>query len=168
MNEQLGTVIDGLVVGLAYDLRLADGELIDQADDNEPLFYLHGAGEIIPGLEEALRGMAIGETKDVVIDAEDAYGEYDPDNVEIISLDDFPDDMELEEGLELELHTSEEDEVITAYVSSITDDEVVLDLNHPLAGESLHFHVRVVSLRQATPSEVEHGHVHHSHDHDHH
>jgi FKBP-type peptidyl-prolyl cis-trans isomerase SlyD len=166
MSTNSPIVADDLVVSLAYSLRDSEGELIDSADDDAPLEFIQGYGHIIEGLEEELYGMAIGDEKDLVIAPEDAYGEYDPEANQMASLDLFPQDMELEIGMPVELYDEETDEPVEAYIADIYDDGVLLDFNHPLAGETLHFHVKVVALREATSEEIDHGHVHgggHSH-----
>lgn len=160
-QEQEGlSVTDGLVVSLAYTLRLDDGEEIDAADAADPLVYLHGAQNIIPGLEQALTGMKIGDSRDVKVEAKDAYGEMDPDAFEMVPYDAFPPDLELEEGMGLRMVDSNNGRQMEAYISELRDDGALLDLNHPLAGETLHFNVEVVGLRQATSEEVAHGHAH--------
>lgn len=157
---------DGLVVSLAYQLRLDDGEEIDAAAAADPLVYLHGAGNIIPGLERELDGMRVGESKRVTVSPEDGYGDMDPDAFELMPYDVFPTDLELEEGLEMRLVDNTTGQQIQAYVSELREEGVLLDLNHPLAGETLFFDVEVVSLRAATPEEQAHGHAHtHGHTH---
>lgn len=157
---------DGLVVSLAYQLRLDDGEEIDAAAATDPLVYLHGAGNIIPGLERELDGMRVGDSKRVTVSPEDGYGDMDPDAFELMPYDVFPKDLELEEGLEMRLVDNATGQQIQAYVSELREEGVLLDLNHPLAGETLFFDVEVVGLRAATPEEQAHGHAHtHGHTH---
>lgn len=151
---------DGLVVSLAYSLRLDDGEEIDTAAGDDPLVYLHGAQNIIPGLERALAGLKIGDARSVTVSPDDAYGEMDPDAFELVPYDAFPGDLELEEGMGLRMVESGTGRQMEAYISELRDDGALLDLNHPLAGETLHFNVEVVGIRQATSEEVAHGHAH--------
>ncbi len=158
-------VSDGQVVSLAYSLRLDDGEEIDAAGSDEPLVYLHGAGNIIPGLESELTGMKVGESKSVKVDPKQAYGEVNPDSFELVSQEMFPPDMELEEGMGLRMVDNSTGQQIEAYVAELKEDGVLLDLNHPLAGETLFFDVEVVGLRPATSDETDHGHVHGEHSH---
>lgn len=153
-------VTDGLVVSLAYTLRLDDGEEIDSAEAGDPLVYLHGAQNIIPGLEQALAGLKVGDTRDVKVEAKDAYGDMDPDAFELVPYDVFPPDVELEEGMGLRMVDNSNGRQMEAYVSELRDDGALLDLNHPLAGETLFFNVEVVGLRQATSEEIAHGHAH--------
>ena len=151
---------DGLVVSLAYSLRLDDGEEIDTAAGDDPLVYLHGAQNIIPGLERALAGLKIGDARSVTVSPDDAYGEMDPDAFELVPYDAFPGDLELEEGMGLRMVESGTGRQMEAYISELRDDGALLDLNPPLADETLHFNVEVVGIRQATSEEVAHGHAH--------
>ncbi|MCA9972152.1 MAG: peptidylprolyl isomerase [Anaerolineales bacterium] len=167
MQNPTLTVADGLVVGMEYELRLDDGELVDSSAEDGPMEYLHGSGEIIPGLEHALQGMQIGDDKKVVLAPEDAYGEYDEEAVERVPIESFPDDLELEPGMELHMRDSETGHILQAYVVEVGSKWVLLDLNHPLAGETLHFDVKITSVRPATAEEKDHGHAHGAHGHDH-
>ncbi|MBK8903828.1 MAG: peptidylprolyl isomerase [Anaerolineaceae bacterium] len=159
MSEAL-KVKDGVVVTLDYTLRLDDGEVIDSSTDEGPLEYLHGYGQIIPGLEKALVGLGVGDRKTVVVPPDEAYGDVDMDAFEIVPRSMFPDDLELEEGLELSLRDVETDEPFDATIAEIRETEVMLDFNHPLAGETLHFEVHIPAIRAATAEELAHGHAH--------
>ena len=166
MTNQNLVVADDMVVQLDYTLTLANGEIYDSSDETGPLEYIQGQGHIISGLEEALYGMAVGDEKDVVVTPDLGYGEYDPEAVQTLPLDVFPPDMELEPGMAIDLYDEDTDEEVEAYVAEVDEDSVVVDFNHPLAGETLNFHVKVVGVRPATDSELDHGHVHsdgHSH-----
>ncbi len=163
VSEQV--ITNGQVVSLAYTLHLDDGEEIDAAGADEPLVYLHGGGNIIPGLERELDGMAVGSSKTVRVLAKDAYGDMDPDAYEEVPLDFFPDEMELEEGMSLSLFDQSTGQHIDAYLAELSDEGAVLDLNHPLAGEDLNFEVKVVGVRPATSDELAHGHAHDAHSH---
>jgi FKBP-type peptidyl-prolyl cis-trans isomerase SlyD len=154
------TVADDVVVRMDYSLRLDDGELIDSSTEEEPLEFLQGAGEIIPGLEQALYGMSVGEKKKLVIGPDEAYGDLDEDAFQLVPHDLFPDDVEIEEGTALRLINSETGEPVDAYVAEVLEEGVVLDFNHPLAGETLYFDVHIAGLRPATPEEIAHSHVH--------
>lgn len=163
-------VANGVVVGISYVLTLENGDEIDRADKDEPLIYLHGADNIISGLENALTGMRVGERKTVVVAPEDGYGVYDENEVDEIEREEFAGIDDLEEGMVLEVQESDDDEPVVATVMEINDDFVVLDYNHPLAGQTLKFDVEVVELRAANAEELEHGHPHgmddHFHDHE--
>jgi FKBP-type peptidyl-prolyl cis-trans isomerase SlyD len=152
------TVQDGLVVSMDYKLTV-DGEVLDSSDDAGPLQFLAGYGNIVPGLEREMIGMKVGENKDVVVAPEDGYGEFDEEAFMEVPRNEFPADMQIEEGLELSV-TDEEGQNQYARVESLTDEKVRLDFNHPLAGAELHFNVKVVALRDPTEEELDHGHVH--------
>jgi FKBP-type peptidyl-prolyl cis-trans isomerase SlyD len=152
-------VVDDLVVSLDYTLRLDDGEVIDTSANGEPLEFLQGHDQIIPGLQQALYGMIIGEEKDVVVPPAQGYGEVDPNAFQMMPLDAFPPDISLEPGMALELLT-ESGEPLLAFVAEVRSDNVLLDLNHPLAGKMLHFKAKIAGLRPATSEELAHGHAH--------
>ena len=166
MSNSNRVVADDRIVQIEYTLTLDDGEVYDSSAETGPLDYLHGYGQIIAGLEAALTGMQVGEIKDIVVTPEYGYGEYDPEAVELAPLDAFPDDMEIEVGMPVELFDEEIDQEIEAYVAEIGADGILLDMNHPLAGETLHFHVKVLAVRPASVEEIAHGHAH-GDDHDH-
>lgn len=163
---QTTTVADDTVVMIEYTLTLDDGEIYDSSVETGPLEYLHGHGQLIAGLEAALMGMRRGDSKDVVVTPDVGYGEYDPEAVEFVPNDALPDDLELEPGMSLDLYDEESDQEIEAFVAEIRPEGVLLDMNHPLAGETLHFTVKVLEVRSATEEEIAHGHVHgEGHDH---
>ena len=152
------TVQDGLVVSMDYKLTV-DGEVLDSSEDAGPLQFLAGYGNIVPGLEREMAGMKIGESKDVVVAPADGYGEFDEEAFMEVPRNEFPNDLQLEEGIELNV-TDEDGQNQYARVENITDESVRLDFNHPLAGAELHFTVKVVALRDPTKEELDHGHVH--------
>jgi FKBP-type peptidyl-prolyl cis-trans isomerase SlyD len=160
MKQQNLVVADDMVVSLDYTLTLSDGEIYDSSSETGPLEFLQGQGQVIPGLEDALYGMAVGDEKDVVVTPDYAYGEYDPEALQTLPREIFPPEMELEPGMAIDLYDEDADEEIEAYIAEVQRDAVVVDFNHPLAGETLSFHVKVVDLRLATPEELDHGHVH--------
>lgn len=160
MSSSSLSVADDMVVSMAYVLRLDDGEEIDRSEADDPLVFLQGHGEIIPGLEQALYGLAIGDGKKVVVGPEEAYGDYDDNNIVSLPHSAFPPGMDLEIGQMLYLNDGDSDEEMPAFISEIGEDEVLLDLNHPLAGETLYFEIEVVDVRKATADELNHGHVH--------
>ena len=161
------TVVDDVVVSFHYTLRSADSEIMDSSVEMGPLVILQGYEEVILGLENALYGMTVGDEKDVVVKPSAGYGERDDSAYEVVSLDLFPEGVELELGMELELFDQETEQEFLVWVAEVNDDNVVLDFNHPLAGETLHFHVKVVDLRLATEDELAHGHVHGDNHHHH-
>ncbi|MFN2189429.1 MAG: peptidylprolyl isomerase [Candidatus Promineifilaceae bacterium] len=163
MTKLSFAVANDMVVGIAYKLRLEDGDVIDDAPESEPFEFIQGHGNIIRGLEEALYGLKVGDEREIRVSPADGYGAPDPEAFVIVPLQSFPVDMELTEGMTLSMRDKDSDEVVEAYVTEIRDEGVLMDLNHPLAGETLFFDVEVVSLRPASPSELAHGHVHSSH-----
>jgi len=153
------TVVEnGVVVSMEYTLHV-DGELLDTSDGQGPLQFLAGYGNIVPGLEDEMMGMKIGDSKKVVVAPADGYGEYEEDAFLEVPKDQFPADMEVEEGLELNVR-DDQGESQMAWVESIEGNTVRLNFNHPLAGDELHFYVKVVALREPTDEELDHGHVH--------
>jgi len=152
------TVQKDVVVAMEYTLHV-DQEEIDSSKGQDPLQFLVGHGNIISGLEREMIGMKVGESKDVVIAPADAYGEFDEEAFMNVPRGEFPKDMPVEEGLEL---TVKDDEGQTRYarIDAVEGDTVTLNFNHPLAGDELHFNVKVVSVREPTAEELEHGHVH--------
>ncbi|PTL80921.1 peptidylprolyl isomerase [Vitiosangium sp. GDMCC 1.1324] len=147
------------VVTLDYRLHLGDGKTIDESDAEDPLVYLHGYEQIVPGLEKALEGKKAGAALKVQVSPEEGYGEYDPDGVEEVAREEFPPDMELVAGGIVSATDDEGDEV-DFLVKEVRGDTVVVDFNHPLAGKTLHFEVTVREVRKATEEELEHGHAH--------
>jgi FKBP-type peptidyl-prolyl cis-trans isomerase SlyD len=160
MNTENMTVDDNLVVTLDYQLKLEDGEEIDRSDSGDPFQFLQGHGQIIPGLEKELYGMQVGEEKQVTVAPADGYGEIDPSNRDSVPRNIFPADMELEKGQQLQLRDQNSGQIYQATVTEIKDEDVDLDFNHPLAGETLIFQVKIADLRSATSEELAHGHVH--------
>lgn len=151
-------ITDGLVVSLSYVLTV-DGEEIARTDDGDPMAYLHGVGEILPGLEQALTGKRVGDRVQVTLTPDEAYGEYDEEDFEEIDIDDIPNSDELEVGMVVEVE-DEDGYAYAATVAEISDEVVVLDFNPPLAGKTLNYDVTVVGIRPATDEERQHGHAH--------
>jgi FKBP-type peptidyl-prolyl cis-trans isomerase SlyD len=154
----IDSVQDGVVVSMEYTLHV-DGELLDSSDGQGPLQFLVGYGNIISGLENEMMGMKIGDSKDVVVQPVDGYGEFDSEAFMEVQRDQFPKDMPVEVDTELTVR-DDEGQARYARVDSIAGDVVRLDFNHPLAGDELHFHVKVVALREPNAEELDHGHVH--------
>jgi FKBP-type peptidyl-prolyl cis-trans isomerase SlyD len=161
------TIQDGAVVSLAYTLRLSNGEVIDFSEADDPLEYLHGADNIIPGLENQLVGLHVGDERDIEVPAADGYGDYDPEEVEVVERKQLPKNLpELKLGMVLAI-SDEEGNFSEAFVREIAPTSITLDFNHPLAGQNLFFKVQVLGIREATPEEIEHGHAHGADGHDH-
>ena len=152
-------ISSGSVVGIDYSLHLGDGKVIDASGPGEPMTYLHGEGQIVPGLESALEGLSVGDQKQVVIAPADGYGEHDPRGLQEVPRTAFPPGFEPQVGMEL---TAEgpNGEPVPFTVREVKPEAVVIDLNHPLAGKTLHFDVTVREVRQATEEEIAHGHAH--------
>jgi FKBP-type peptidyl-prolyl cis-trans isomerase SlyD len=158
-------IANGTVVGIDYKLHLGDGEIVDQSE-GEPLSYLHGEGQIVPGLEQALEGLDVGDQKQVVVSPADGYGEHDARGVQEVSRQAFPADFKPEPGMQL-VAEAPNGEPVQFVVKEVRADTVLVDFNHPLAGETLHFDVTVREVRAATEDELAHGHAHGPEGHEH-
>ena len=152
------SVQDGVVVSIEYTLKV-DNEVLDSSDGHGPLQFLAGHGNIVAGLESEMKGMKIGESKDVVVAPADGYGEYDEEAKMDVPREQFPKDMPVEVDLELTVR-DDKGEGRYARIESIEGETVRLNFNHPLAGDELNFNVKVVALREPTAEELDHGHVH--------
>jgi len=137
------SIRDGDTTKLDYTGTLDDGSVFDCSDDREPLQFTVGAGQVIPGFEEAVRGMEEGEEKKVRIEPSEAYGEYNEDLTQKIPKTVISSDMEIEEGMMLLVKTPDGQE-IPAKVAEVGDEQVTLDMNHPLAGKALNFNIKIV------------------------
>lgn len=153
------TIQDNMVVSIDYTVKLDDGEVVDTSVGREPLQYIHGQDMIIPGLEKALKGMQSGDSQTLIIPPAEAYGERLEGAQQWLPRDVFPADMILEPGMPFQAQ-DQNDHLVTLYVSEVQDDQVEVDYNHPLAGETLHFEVTIMGIRPATEQELAHGHVH--------
>jgi FKBP-type peptidyl-prolyl cis-trans isomerase SlyD len=156
----------GRVVDLDYSLHLGDGEVVDRSEPGEPLTYLHGEGEIVPGLESALEGMEQGQQKKVVVSPDSGYGDRDPTRVQRVPREAFPPGFVPQIGMELSAQGPDGEEV-PFVIEKVEPGTVTIDLNHPLAGKTLHFDVTVRAVREATPDELHHGHAHGPEGHEH-
>ena len=145
------------VVSFHYTLTNAEGETLDQSQ-GEPLAYLHGAGNIIPGLEKALEGKTVGDKFTVTIPAAEGYGEYNPDLVQEVPAQMFQGVENIEAGMQFQAQTDDGVQIVT--VKAIEGDNIIVDANFPLAGQDLTFEVEIAEVRDASPEELEHGHVH--------
>jgi FKBP-type peptidyl-prolyl cis-trans isomerase SlyD len=151
-------IADNTAVSIHYTLSNDAGEVIDSSIGDEALVYLHGAGNIISGLEKSLLGKATGDKFKVRIEAEEAYGEYMDEMVQVISREMFEGIDTVEVGMQFHADVSYGPGVVT--VVKVDGDEITIDGNHPLAGEALTFDVEVVEIRSATEEEMAHGHIH--------
>jgi FKBP-type peptidyl-prolyl cis-trans isomerase SlyD len=157
-------VKDDKVVSLEYTLKV-DGDVVDSSEEREPITFIQGQGQIIPGLESQLYGMSIGESKNVVVSPTQGYGDLDNEAYAEVPRREFPPNIPLEKGVALAMQ-DESGETVHAYIDEVKKDTIRLNFNHPLAGKELHFSVTVTDLRDATTEELEHGHVHDGEDED--
>jgi len=155
VNPMVNKIADGVVVELAYTLTV-DGAVFEQATAEEPLYYLHGQENIVPGLEAALAGKSVGDSLTVTLDPVDAYGDYDPENVIEGTLEEFDLPAGIKVGDEVEVEDMD-GYLEIANIREISPDRVVLDFNSPLAGKQVTFAVEVLALRQGTEEELEMG-----------
>lgn len=150
-------VEDGKVVIFHYTLKNESGEVLDSTHGEDPMPYLHGHDNIVPGLEQAMQGCAVGDSFDVKVAPEDGYGLRDAPT-QAVPREAF-EGIELEVGMQL-FTEDEEGHVIPLFVADVNDEAVVVDFNHPLAGETLFFSVEIVNIRNANQDELTHGHPH--------
>lgn len=151
-------ISENCAVSIHYTLTNGEGEVLDSSEGQEPLAYLHGAGNIIPGLENALEGKTVGDKLNVSVKAADAYGIHDESMIQQLSAEMFGGVDNIEVGMEFHAETEHGLQVVT--VTAVDGDQITIDGNHPLAGVDLTFDVEVTEVRQATEEELDHGHVH--------
>lgn len=148
MSEEKDKVQEGDQISLHYTGSLDDGTVFDSSEGREPLEFKVGAGQVIPGFDENVRGMEVGESRDFSILPEQAYGDYHEEYVQVVPRSIFPPDVTPAVGLMLELQT-QSGETIPFRIIDVTDDEVTLDPNHLLAGEKLNFTVKLVDINRS-------------------
>lgn len=146
------------VAVIEYTLKNNDGEVLDTSEGGEPMAYIQGVGNLIPGLEDALEGKAVGDDVQVTIPPEKAYGVQNDDLVQVVERGVFQGVDDLQVGMQFQAQSDDGVQVI--WIAKIEGDEVTIDGNHPLAGETLNFDVKVVEVRDASAEELDHGHVH--------
>jgi len=156
-----------MVVSIEYTLTNDAGEVLDDNEGAGPLHYLHGHGNIVEGLEAALAGHSVGDTLNVTVSPEQGYGVRDDELVFDVPKTDLPEDIDPEVGMRLGM-VSEDGDTVPVWVRSVDAEMVQLDANHELAGETLHFAVKVLEIRRSTAEELAHGHVHGPSGHHHH
>ncbi len=157
------TIDDNKAVSLAYTLTDDEGTIIDKSDDGS-FEYLHGASNIIPGLENALTGKKVGDKFDVTIDPADGYGERNEEMIQVVGRDMFNPEDEISPGMQFHAQ-SPDGQMVVVTVADVNDENVTIDGNHPLAGVRLNFAVEVLALREASSEEIDHGHTHGPHGH---
>lgn len=157
-------IVKNTVVSLHYKMFDADNNLIDQTE--EPMSYLHGGYDgIFPLVEETLQGKSVGDTINVTMEPEDAFGDMEPSLIRSEDIGVFPPDVELEVGMMFEADDPDSGEVMVFRVTNIADGQVIVDGNHPLAGQTIRFEATVETVREALAEEIEHGHTHDGHSH---
>jgi FKBP-type peptidyl-prolyl cis-trans isomerase SlyD len=157
-KEKILEISKDKVVEINYTLKDNDSNILDSSEGQAPLVYIHGNGNLIPGLESALEGKETGNKIQAKIKPEDAYGVRDDSLVETVSLKQFENADDVKEGIQFQIQTN--DGVRLATVTKVDGDDVSIDMNHPLADVELNFDVEIMSIRDASAEELEHGHVH--------
>lgn len=146
------------VVSINYILRDDEDQVLDQSTPEAPLLYLHGHGNIIPGLENELNGKAVGDAIKVSVSPEEGYGEYDEQLIQAVPRNMFEGIDEIEPGMQFQAQMGDGVQIVT--VREVTEDTITIDANHDLAGKTLHFEASVKEIRDASADELEHGHIH--------
>jgi FKBP-type peptidyl-prolyl cis-trans isomerase SlyD len=154
----MSTIETDSVVTVHYTGTLPDGEEFDSSRGGEPMTFLVGHKQMIPGFEEELMGATTGESREFTLPPERAYGERDDDAIQQVSREQFPEDMELKPGMMMAAQTDQGPIPFT--ISEIDGNEITIDFNHQMAGKTLTFNVEVIEIRHATPDEIAHGQVH--------
>lgn len=153
------TITANKVVSIHYTLKDDAGETLDSSSGGDPLSYLHGHMNIVPGLESQLEGLSLGATKSVVVSPEEGYGPRMEEAIQKVPQAEFPTEIPREIGLQI-MAQGPDGQPFPLWIIGVDDDHVTVDGNHPLAGQNLNFEVEVVDIRDATPEELEHGHAH--------
>lgn len=159
-------ITHGMVVSMQYELTDENNDTLDATEDGELFTYLHGHGNIIPGLEKGLEGLSVGAKPHIIVHPAQGYGERDPEAQIEVPREQFPDDADLAPGDRVSIDSPEGEKIFT--ITQLDETSVMLDGNHPLAGMILHFDIEVADVRPATEEELEHGHAHSGDDHHHH
>lgn len=153
------------VVSIDYTLKSNEGDIIDSSEDRAPLEYIQGVGNLIPGLEKELEGKEAGDKVNAVVAPEEGYGIRNEELVQTVQKSQFQNPGDVREGAQFQVQAGEQVRIAT--ITDVEGDDVTLDLNHPLAGETLHFDVEVKEVREASAEELDHGHVHGEQGHQH-
>ncbi|MEC8194489.1 MAG: peptidylprolyl isomerase [Myxococcota bacterium] len=155
----MDTIIDGAVALIHYTLTNDQGEVLDSSDGGDPLPYLHGARNIVPGLEKELIGMKVGESKKVDVAPEEGYGVVNPAMIQTVARAQFPPEADVEPGVQF-LMQGDNGQSMPIWVTKVENGMVTIDANHPLAGQTLHFAVTIAGVREATSCETGCGYPH--------
>ena len=153
------TIKHNSAVCFHYTLTDDDGQQLDSSAGGEPLAYLHGAGNIVPGLENALEGKSIGDSMTVAVPAADGSGESQPELIQEVPRESFQGVDDIQVGMQFEAQTGN-GQSVPVTVTGVTDEFVTVDGNHPLAGKNLNFDVSITDVRDASQEELDHGHIH--------
>ena len=158
------------VVSIDYTLKDDDGDVVDSSEGQQPLQYLHGHGQIVPGLERELEGRENGDAFQVKVPPAQGYGDHDPEKVIHVPRSDLPADLDPQPGMRL-VAEGPNDEQVPLWIVEVSAGDVTMDANHPLAGQTLHFDIQIRDVRDATDEEKTHGHAHepgggHGHSHE--
>ncbi len=146
------------VAAVQYTGTFPDGEVFDSSEGRQPLHYLVGHNQMIPGFEEEMMGAAVGEKREFTLTPDRAYGERDDGAIQQVPRDQFPEEMPIEVGVMMAAQTDQGPLPFT--ITAVEDDIVTVDFNHQMAGKTLRFSVEVVEVRAAGAEEISHGHVH--------
>lgn len=147
------------VVTIDFELKDDDGNVIDASSGGEPMLYLHGTSNIIEGLEKALAGKKAGDSLSIAIPPKEGYGVHDETRIQSVPRDMFEDQSLVKVGEQF-MAEGPNGEHLTITITEVTDDKVVIDGNHPLAGKNLNFKIEIKDVRKATQEEIDHGHAH--------
>lgn len=158
-------ILNECVASFHYTLKNDDGEIIDSSNGGEPLAYLHGAHNIVIGLEKELEGKSVGDKLSVSVAPAEGYGEREDNLIQPIPRSMFQGVENIEVGMQFHAQTEMGNQVVS--VTKVEEDTITVDGNHALAGETLHFDVEIMDIREATKEELDHGHVHGPGGHDH-
>lgn len=148
----MSTVEDNKVVTFEYTLKNDGGEILDSSEESTPLSYIHGSGQIIPGLESEMNNKSAGDKFNISIDPENAYGVKHDELIKKLDKSQLGHIENIELGMQLQASDGQRNQILT--VTELTDTEVTLDANHPLAGERLHFDIEIKEVRDATEDEL--------------
>jgi FKBP-type peptidyl-prolyl cis-trans isomerase SlyD len=160
MSHTLPAIVDDAVVAMYYTLKNSEGEVLDtNRGGGEALVYMHGRQNIVPGLEKALEGKKKNDYVEVAVAPEEGYGARNEDAVQQVPLSAFPEGAPVEPGARF-VARDDQGHSIPTLIVAVEGDQVTVDHNHPLAGETLHFEVTVIGIRESTDEEKAHGHVH--------
>lgn len=149
------TITANKVAAIHYTLRDNEGKVLDSSEGREPLYYIHGIGNLIPGMEAGLEGKSKGDKFQIKVSPEEGYGQKSEEMIQKVPRSAFGDAQEIKPGMQF---STNHGEVVT--VTHVGLEDITVDANHPLAGVELNFDVEVMDVRDASAEELEHGHVH--------